>query len=200
MRSVSVLLMAVGGGLLAPALPVVARDLGGEATGNWAGASGEGFFFRAALEPHADLAALRIWNGTNAIPDGKGDPDLNAQEFALSAFATSLRLEVIERADSSVLQVITEFADEESEGRIVEEIQFIDFQFTITGYSHEMTLDNFDGPPGYSSCTVDTLSGRVVDNGKERSLPQMDADALNASNWSYAAVFDRGWCSRLGEG
>ncbi len=204
MRTVSSLVLAAGFGLAGLTSPVRAedsgRDLGDVASGNWAGAAGGGFFFRAELQPEADLAALRIWNGMDAIPSGSGAPELNVADFGVAAFATALRLEVAERPEGSFLQVITEFADEEAEGREVVEIQFLDFQYTITGYSIEMTLENFDAPPENFSCKVDTRAGIVVENGKERRLPAMDFEALNASSWKEAAAFDRGWCSRSGEG
>ena len=201
MRTLSALIMTAGLGLSALAAPAAARDLGGEATGNWGGAEGGGFYFRAELETHADLAALRIWNGTDAVPAGTGSPDLDVADFGLSAFATVLRLEVADQADGSTLRVITEFADEQGSGYSIVEIRFIDFQFTITGYLDEMEIDEHnDGSSKYSSCKVDTRSGLVVENGITRELPPMDSDALNASAWSQGAAYDRGWCNREGEG
>ena len=199
MRCVSALVMVAGIGLAA-ALPVSARDLGGEATGNWAGAAGAGFFFRAALDVNADLAALRIWNGTDAVPGRDAEPDLDVPDFGVAAFATVLRLDVVETGDGSILQVITEFADEEAEGTEVVELQYRDSQFTIIGYSSEMTLYSFDGPEEHFACEVDLQAGTVVNNGEARSLPPLDAEALNASLWKEGAAFERGWCSTVGEG
>ena len=48
---------------LALALPVSADPLLSEVTGNWAGASNQGFHFRAQLTRNVDKARLTIWGG-----------------------------------------------------------------------------------------------------------------------------------------
>ncbi|MCL4065545.1 hypothetical protein M3484_03005 [Pseudomonas sp. GX19020] len=200
MRQATVLAMMAAVGISLPALPGLARQADNEVTGNWAGAAGDGFWFRAQLETEADLAALKIWNGMGAVPDGNDAPDLDVADFAVAAFATSQRLEVVETPDGSTLQVITEFADEEGEGREVVEIRFIDFQYTIVGYALQASFQGIDGPAEETQCVVDTLAGRVVENGRMRNLPPLNPEALNASGWGEAAAFERGWCSRSGEG
>lgn len=199
MRQATALAMMAVVGISLPALPALARELGNEVTGNWAGTAADGFWFRAQLETQADLAALKIWNGMGAVPDRSDAPELDVADFAVAAFATSQRLEVIETPDSSTLQVITEFADEEGEGREVVEIRYIDSQYTIVGYALEASFQDFDGPAEETQCVVDTLAGHVVENGRMRNLPPLDHAALNASGWGEAAAFERGWCSRSGE-
>ena len=175
--------------------PVRAGEVLAEATGNWAGPQGGGFFFRATLEREGDGARLKIWNGTDAVPTG-GDPQLDVADFALTAFARDVRLEVVDLPDGSLLQVVVEFADEEAEGRDVVQLRYLDFQYTIVGYYH---LSEFGGQAGgqVRECDVDAWAGEVVENGTRRALPPMDFAALNAGGWHSGAAFDRGWCSRF---
>ena len=200
MRTVSLLVLAAGLGLAA-ASPALAEDqLRDEATGNWAGPAGGGFFFRAEIDTRGTFSELRIWNGMDAVPDGKGSPELDAPGFAIASYVTAQQLEVVSDSDGSVLQVVTDFADESGEGREIVELQFLDFQFTITGYALDLELYDFSGPSTPYSCKVDTRRGEVVENGKQRSLPAMDSDALNASDWKEGAAFERGWCNAVDEG
>ena len=48
---------------LALANPALAQTLLSEASGNWAGTSGEGFTFLARLTQNQDMARLTIWGG-----------------------------------------------------------------------------------------------------------------------------------------
>lgn len=166
-----------------------------EATGNWAGPAGGGFSFRATLSHVEDEADLRIWNGLDTIPDGSGSPDLTVKGFASVAFATSQRLEPVASADGTLLQLVSEYADEEGEGREVVQLQFIDNQFTLVGYYADFTLR----PAGTSetatiACEIDFRSGTVREAGAERSLPPLQPEDLNASSWHIGAAYDRGWC------
>ena len=180
------LALVAGGAQAAPPLA--------EATGNWAGPAGGGFYFRATLEAEADRARLRIWNGTEAVPQG-GEPQLDVADFALTAFATDVRLEVLDTPQGSILQVVVEFADEEAEGRDVVQLQYLDFQYTIVGYYH---LSRFGTAGETRECEVDARNGRVTEDGTTRSLPPTDFEAMNASAWHFGAAFDRGWCQRMG--
>ncbi len=170
-----------------------------EVTGNWAGKSNQGFYFRAAIKPSGDALTLQIWSGTDAVPPRSGNPDLNAKEFALSAFAKVQGLEVVETADGSVLQLVIEFADEVAEGRTVVSVQFLDFQYTVIGYSYQDQAWG-EGDPVTYSCEVDLRAGKVTEDGKTRDLPPMDFESMNASAWHYYAPFERGWCSTAEEG
>ncbi len=102
-----------------------------EASGNWAGPGGGGFWFHATLEGVGDSATLRIWNDIAAVPTG-GAPQLEVPGFALTAFATEVRLELVDAGQGSNLQVVTAFADEEGAGREVVQVQYLDTQFTVT--------------------------------------------------------------------
>lgn len=178
------------------ALPASAQTILSEATGNWAGASKQGFTFRAQLTQNRDKARLTIWSGMDSVPAASGDPDFDNTQIDLGAFATRQELEVIESSDSTTLQVVTEFADEEAEGRSVVQIQFIDNQYTVVGYYHRSKFYNPGGEPYTYECDVDLWNMVSIDDGKQRQLEPVDFEALNASDWTFSAAFDRGFCTR----
>ncbi|HMS96612.1 MAG TPA: hypothetical protein PKA03_15605, partial [Tabrizicola sp.] len=137
----------------------------------------------------------RIWSGTpDTPPTGAGDPDLDNPEIALAAFATLQALEVVETDQGSVLQVVTEFADEYAEGRIVLQIQLIDSQYTVLGYHYqEVAHDTGDGPVPYE-CNINFADGSMVEDGMEFAMSVEDG-MTNAATWTYSVVFDRSLCS-----
>ena len=176
-------------------VPARAETILSEASGNWAGASGQGFSFLARLTEEDDFARLRIWSGTaDAPPTGEGDPELDNGQISLAAFASLQALEVVETEQGAVLQVITEFADEYAEGRIVLQIQFIDNQYTVVGYHYqEIAHDQGNGPVPYE-CNIDFADGSMTEDGMEFAMSVEDG-MTNASGWIYSVVFDRGLCS-----
>ena len=143
---------------LACAVPATAETVLSEASGNWAGASGEGFTFLARLTQNKD----RI-----------------------------LALEVLDTGDGSILQIVTDYADETGSGRTVTQIQFIDNQFTLVGYHHqgERAGQAFD-------CAVDLWNMTATEAGKTRVLEPVGFEALNASDWTWDAAYERGFCHR----
>lgn len=164
---------------LALATPAAAQDLLSEVSGNWAGPSNQGVYFRAELSQLEETAGLKIWAGYDT-PATDLNLDFDNDRIALSAYATSQRLEVVDTADGSVLQVITEYADEEGEGTAVLSIQFRDFQYAVVGYSHHGTSYNPGGDPVPYDCDVD--------------LSALPTEDTNASDWSFNTPFDRGYC------
>jgi hypothetical protein len=182
---------------LATALPATAQTILSEATGNWAGPSNEGFYFRAQLSPTEDKARLKIWGGAlDGVPAASGDPEFDNDQIALAAFATRQELEVYDSGNGSVLQVVTEFADEDAEGRNVVQIQYIDNQYTVVGYYHLSKFYNPGGEPFTRECDVDLWNMVSIDNGQERQLEPVGFEALNASDWTWDAAFERGFCTR----
>jgi hypothetical protein len=177
---------------LALALPVHAENLLSEVSGNWAGSKGTGFTFLARLTQNADLARLAIWGGGPGSPAvAEGDPQFDNPVIAIGAFATKQELEVVDTGDGSILQIVTEYADEEGSGRIVTQIQFIDNQFTVVGYYHR---GEFLGQP--TECDVDLWNMIATENGEQRQLEPVGFDALNASDWTWDAAYERGFCTR----
>jgi hypothetical protein len=177
---------------MALALPASAQTVLSEASGNWAGTSGDGFTFLARLFQNEDKARLAIWGGGPSSPAvAEGDPQFDNAEIALGAFATRQALEVIDTGDGSILQIVTEYADEEGSGRNVTQIQFIDNQFTVVGYYHagEHLGQDFE-------CDVDLWKMIATENGKERQLKPVGFEALNASDWGWDAAYQRGFCTR----
>lgn len=187
MRSiVSLVLLLVGG------VPAAAGTVLSEVGGNWAGASGEGFSFLARLSQNEDMGRLTIWGGNpGEAAVAEGEPQFDNPAIAIGAFATRQALEVVEGVDGSRLQIVTEYADEEGTGRIVTEVQFLDNQFTVVGYRHsgETAGRSF-------ACDVDLWAMTAVEDGKSRALEPVGFEALNASDWTWDAAYERGFCHR----
>jgi hypothetical protein len=179
------------------ALPVQAQTVISEASGNWAGASNQGFYFLARLSQNEDKLRLAIWGGSmDGVPAGNGEPEFDNAAFELSAFATRQELEVLETPNGSILQVVVEFADEDAEGRSVTQLQFIDNQYTVVGYYHRSKFYNPGGEPFTTECEVDLWKMTSTEDGTTRDLEPVGFEALNASDWTWGAAFDRGFCSR----
>ncbi|WP_103258018.1 hypothetical protein [Tabrizicola aquatica] len=182
---------------LALALPVQAQTVISEASGNWAGSSNQGFYFLARLSQNEDKLRLAIWGGAlDGVPSATGEPEFDNAAFELSAFATRQELEVLETPDGSILQVVVEFADEDAEGRSVTQLQFLDNQYTVVGYYHRSKFYNPGGEPFTSECEVDLWNMTSTEDGVTRQLEPVGFDALNASDWTWGAAFDRGFCRR----
>ncbi|MFM7334085.1 MAG: hypothetical protein ACKO1H_06690 [Tabrizicola sp.] len=178
--------------LCALALPAAAENLLSEASGNWAGSMGTGFSFLARLTQNEDKARLMIWGGNpGEAAVVQGDPQFDNPDIALGAFATKQALEVVETGDASILQIVTEYADEEGSGRIVTQLQFIDNQFTVVGYYH---AGEYLGKA--VECDVDLWKMTATEDGKTRELEPVGFEALNASEWIWSTPYDRGFCSR----
>lgn len=191
MRSLAALSLS-----LCLALPATAQTVLSEASGNWAGASNQGFYFAAQLVQDQDRLGLVIWNGNESVPSTAGDPEFDNRQIELGAFATRQALEVIESTNGSILQIVVEFADEDAEGRSVTQIQRIDGQYTVTGYYHLSRFYNPGGEPYSYECDVDLWNMVSIDNGRQRQLEPVGFEALNASDWTWGAAFDRGFCTR----
>lgn len=177
---------------LAWAVPATAETVLAEASGNWAGASGEGFSFFARLTQHEDMARLTIWGGgPGSAAVAEGDPQFDNPGIALGAFATKQALEVLDTGDGSVLQIVTEYADETGSGRTVTEIQYIDNQFTVLGYSHRG-----ESLGQALECDVDLRNMTATENGMTKTLEPVGFEALNASDWTWESAYDRGFCHR----
>ena len=173
-------------------LPARAENLLSEASGNWAGSSGDGFTFLARLNQNKDMARLVIWGGGPGSPaEAEGEPQFDNPTIAIGAFATKQELEVLETGDGSILRIVTEYADEEGSGRIVTQIQFLDNQFTVVGYHHagETAGRSHD-------CEVDLWKMTVTEDGTTRELEPVGFEALNASDWTWDAAYERGFCHR----
>lgn len=177
-------------------VPVPALHAGitiSEITGTWGGAEG-GPEFRATLTHTEDEADLKIWNRAVSRPEDSGTPDLFVVGFAPIAFATSQRLEVVPFHDGNLLQLVTEFEDEEADASEIVRIRFADGQFRLVGYHSSVTLHTDVGGRDTIECKIDFTSGKIVELGQERSLPSLTAEDLDAGRWRIGAALDRGWC------
>ena len=175
--------------------PAQADTILSEVSGNWAGASGAGFAFRAVLSQVEDRTRLQIWQGLDAAP-AEGAAQFDNDAIALSAFATAQKLELLTNENGTILGVTTRFADEEGAGQEVLLISFLDNQFTVIGYAHDSMLGIGNDPKVHLLCEVDLWNGTAVVNGVATVLPPTDFEAKNASLWTFGAAFDRGYCPR----
>ncbi len=155
----------------------------------------DGFYFRAALTQNSTTTRLRIWNALDNIPQD-GDAQFDNPEIGLSAYTieNGQRLEVLAAPGGTVLQVITEFADEAYEGRVTVDIQYLDNQFTVIGYHHHDVA--YEGQVAFD-CDADLWNGTVTANGVTTDLPPRDFEALNASGWTYTTAREMGICPGL---
>jgi hypothetical protein len=179
------------------AMPLAAQEVLSAVTGNWGGSDNDGFYFRAELTqmpPEQGTARLRIWNAPDGVPPG-GDAQFDNDRIMLSAYAidNGQRLELLVSPEETILQVITEYADEEYEGRIVVDIQYLDNQFTVIRYDQQDT--RYSDSVSYA-CNADLWNGTVTVNGVTSDVPRRDFGALNASGWAYDAAFERDICPR----
>ncbi|NJM81681.1 MAG: hypothetical protein HC844_03605 [Tabrizicola sp.] len=178
------------------AAPATAETLLSAVAGNWAGPSNTGAYFRAELSwtQGEEANRLRIWNSPD--PSSAGELDFDNTAISLGAFARVQKLAVVDTADGSILEVITEFADEEAEGRVVMQLQYIDSRYKVVGYQFQELLYNEPEDPIPTECVLDLRNGTATVNGMPRDLPPLDSEAVNASGWDFSTAFKRGYCPR----
>jgi hypothetical protein len=181
-----------------PALASAEDTVIGEASGNWAGPSNQGFFYRAELileKPNGafdDFVRLRIFQGTDAIPSASGAPQLDNPDITMRLIGVGEQR--LETGADGALILATEGADETAEfaERIV--IRFIDNQFTVVGYF--LAIDEAEFEP--YSCEADLWNGETVFNGARwPEARRMGFEGLNASAWSFRLAVERGACPPL---
>lgn len=178
--------------VLTLAFPAQAETVLSEASGNWAGTSGNGFAFLARLTQNGDMARLTIWSGNpGEAAVAEGDPQFDNPSITIGAIATKQDLEVVDTGDGSLLQIVTVYADADGSERIVTRMQFLDNQFTVVGYSHSSELAG-----GRYDCDVDLWNMTATENGVTRALEPVQFEALNATSWTWDAAYERGFCSR----
>jgi hypothetical protein len=184
------ILMAFSGVLLAG--PVLASALLGEVTGNWAGASGQGFDFRAELTEEAGAARLRIWQGMGGMLESEPQLDMTGVVYRDSIIAGGVQtLELASTGTATELLIVTEGTDEMGEVREVVRVAFLDNQFTVVGYSIALT----GSPDGHDyDCTVDLVNDSVTAMGETRALEARAFEDDNLSGWGPGAAFSRGFC------
>lgn len=194
-------LTAISGALLAvPMLagPGRAEEPLAEVSGNWAGASGQGFAFRALLTDDGGQARLRIFQGTDAASLG-ASPELDVTPVVYRDTIVAgdhQGLELVTGPDSTTLQIVTDSDDEQYGFREVVEVQFLDFQFTVVGYAVDLT--DFSNPGESYSCHVDLRDNRRVVNGRAEPLPPRPFEADNLSDWGPDAALAKGLCPAPG--
>lgn len=177
------------------ALPAQAGPILSEVTGNWAGESNQGFYFRAQMEDMGDHVALQIWNGMGAVPEAVGDPAMRVETLM---FRSNLiepgeqRLELIPGSDTMTLLAVTESADEQAETREALTIEFMDNMFMATGYYWRIT--DFQSPDMSYECDADLVSGKILTAGVDEAGPTLSFEDKNAALWTPTRIFELGYC------
>lgn len=174
-------------------LPAMAQTRLGEAQGNWAGASGTGFDFRAELTEEDGQARLKIWNampGAGFGPDPEFDKTGIVYRDQITA-GGSQELVVQEKASSTRLMIVTQSKDETGDAKEVLSIAYLDNQFTVIGYEFHLT----NTPEGADySCVVDLRADTSVSGGKQTALAPRAFEADNLSSWGTDTAFALGYC------
>lgn len=169
-----------------------------EVSGNWAGASGQGFAFRAVLSDEGGQARLQIWQGMDAA-GLTGEPQLDMmpvvyRDNIIAGGHQGLALEV--GADASTLRIVTESEDEQYGFQETIAVQFLDFQYTVVAY--EVTLTDFSNPAQSYSCQLDLIANRRTVNGVADSLPPRAFEEDNLTAWGPDAALTKGLCPTPG--
>lgn len=190
------ILMAFSGVLVAVPIWAAAAAAGaalGEVSGNWAGASGQGFDFRALLTDEAGEARLQIWQGMGAAGlQGEPQFDVTGIVYRDNIIAGGRQtLELAETADGTTLLIVTEGRDEMGEVREVVTVAFLDNQFTVVAYEIGLT----GSPDGHDyRCTVDLAADTATAQGRTTALPARAFEDDNLSGWGPGEAFSRGYC------
>ena len=146
-----------------------AQDILSTATGNWAGASNQGFFYRAELYPNGDFVGLRICQSLDAPPASCPADAIELNNPAIQGHMTiGVNLENTLIANPDGTLTLRARADDESytfTENVV--IQMMDNQFTVMGYF-------------LNSSEIEQVEGQ------ERDIFECNADVWNdVAEWSF---------------
>ncbi|MCU0829417.1 MAG: hypothetical protein MUE52_19030 [Tabrizicola sp.] len=175
-----------------------------EVTGNWAGSSNAGFFFRAVLSQEGDYLRLRIHQGM-AADEIEAEPQFDNDRIAYApgggAGGGNAWLEVGSTGALHLIGVST------TEGYAYSEalsIQFMDNQFTVMAYGmYNNGPDSVASMPetpvgcwaeGCYSCEADLWNQTALAGGEMIAVPPHDSEAANASAWTPERVYELGYC------
>lgn len=180
------------------AMPGQAGTVLGEVDGNWAGASGQGFLFRAILTDEGGKARLRIWQAMDeAGLEGEPQLDVTPVVYRDNIIAGGKQgLDLAVGPDASTLKIVTDSADEQYGFQETVSIQFLDFQYTVVAY--DVILTDFQTPGQSYACSVDLRANSRVVNGVAESLPPRAFEEDNLSAWGPDAALAKGLCPAPG--
>lgn len=167
-----------------------------EVSGNWAGAAGNGFSFRAVLSDQDGRARLEVWNGMEGtLPEGPAQLDVTGIVWRGNLIeAGEQRLETRTGPEGTLLQIVTETSDEQYRAREVLAIRYLDNQFTVVGY-YTASSDINTGGDAFE-CDVDVWNDEAVVNGARRDVASRDFESKNVSLWTETSAVDMGYCPR----
>lgn len=180
------------------ASPARAEIALGEVSGNWAGASGQGFVFRAVLTDEGGQARLRIWQGMDAASlQGEAQLDVAPVVYRDNIIAGDKQgLELAVGQDASTLKIVTDSDDEQYRFQETVSVQFLDFQYTVVAY--DVIVTDFTDPAQSYACSVDLRANSRVVNGVAESLPPRAFEDDNLSAWGPDAALAKGLCPAPG--
>jgi hypothetical protein len=181
---------------------VFAEDILSTATGNWAGESNQGYYFRAELYDNGDFVGLRICQSLDAAPATCTDDqaELNNREFqAHMTIGVNLKNTLIANLDGT----LTVYAAGDDESYSFSEyvvVQMMDNQFTVMGY-HVMSLElaTPDGTKGdVYACEVDVWNDRAAWTTGQPTWTGAGFEDKNASQWHPQRATELGMCPAVG--
>ncbi|MEZ5796704.1 MAG: hypothetical protein R3D63_03955 [Paracoccaceae bacterium] len=165
--------------------------------GNWAGHSGQGFAFVALLDEDGGAARLRIWQGLAEVIEGD-DPQLVVTPVAARSPGMAPQDQGLSLAvgpEATVLRIETRQVTDAGSRYEAVEVQFLDFQFTVVGYTQEFTPSG--GAP-VQACRVDLRRNLRWLDGVEAEIADRPFEADNLAFWTPTAAADRGYCPAAG--
>lgn len=176
------------------AFPVAAETVVSETTGTWQGDPMDGAAFRARLTSNAeDMVRLQLWlESGQTLPDGTGEAALDSPDIALATFATRQEATAVDTDTGTVLRVTTEYSDENAKGTTVVDIQYVDNDYRVVGFSN---TDTFHADGYVTTCTLDFRAGTATEDGTTRDLPEIAPEDLLARDWTYNTPYDRNYCT-----
>jgi hypothetical protein len=179
-------------------VPALAQNILSTATGNWAGASNQGFYFRAELYANGDSVGLRICQSIEAAPASCPDDLAELNNTMIQGYMTvGVNLENTLIANPDGTLTLHARADDESytfTENVV--IQMMDNQFTVMGYFiNSSEIAQIEGQErDIYECNADVWNDRAEWSTSPSTLQGAAFEDKNASLWTTKRAFELGIC------
>ena len=189
---------------LLAALPAsaFAQDILSTATDNWAGASNEGFYYRAELYANGEFVGLRICQSLDAAPASCPNEAIELNNPMIQGYMTiGVNLENTLIANSDGTLTLHARADDESytfTENVV--IQMMDNQFTVMGYFLKSSeIEQIDGQErDIFECNADVWNNVAEWSFGPSTWQGAAFEDKNASRWHPQRAAELGICPAVG--
>ena len=176
-------------------VPLHAGEVISTATGNWAGASNQGFYYRAELYENGDHVGLRICQSIEGVP-----ASCPADQAALDVpqiqyrMTIGVNLQNVLEAKPDGSLVVHAQAEDEAYGFVEDvTIQMMDNQFTVMRYDMaSVPLVVGDDEMAYA-CSVNIWEDRA-ENGGNPEWQGASFEDKNAAYWSPNRIYELQAC------